>query len=174
MPRIVEHGMFGGEALLRIVKGSGFLRGELKSFERTDRFVLIQIRLGIVQSFNPIPRKHSGVLLRSAFRGCDHTAAALLERGNRAAASAGCIDDELPFSSDAITQRRQIRGGNIWSDQIELVFDAVVAAMADQHHHEIIIRLGLASHLAQHVRQARSSRIDCHPACRREHHSQKL
>ena len=93
-------------------------------------------------------------------------------RARGAAAGAGGVDDQLALGGHAITQRGQFLGGNIRAHEIELVFDAVERAVADENKHEIVFRLGLAGRWPSvSVRRARvvllaDQRVDMRVAAR--------
>ncbi len=154
--RIFENGVLGGQALLRVVKLGRAARRVAKGFERADRVVLVHIGFRIVQRLHPIAREDGGILLGAAFRGGDHGAAGLLKRGHRAAAGAGGIDDQLALGGNAVAESGEIRGGNIGARKIELVFEAVEGAVADQGEHEIVVRLGLLGDLLECIGEMRA------------------
>ena len=157
--RILEDGMFGRQALLRIVESGCFRRGILERLDRADRIVLVHVRCGVAERFDPIAGEYGGVFLGAAFRGCDHRAAGPVERRDGTSAGARGIHDQLALRRNAIAPGRQLRGGNVRAGEIEFVLDAVKGAVADQDQHEIVVGLGLAGNLGQRFFDMRAGGI---------------
>ena len=67
------------------------------------------------------------------------------------AARAGHVHDQLARAADAIEHRAQLDARHIGARQIDLVIVTVEAAVADQHQHERVVRLGFARHLRERI-----------------------
>ena len=102
--------------------------GVLERLERADRFVLVHVRRRIPQRFDPVPREHGRVLLRSALGCGDH---------RPARASSAAMEPPLELVVLTISCRRAAMSshscassarGDVRPHEIELVFDAVVAS----------------------------------------------
>ncbi len=153
---VFELGVFGGQALLGVVKRGGLAVGVAKGFERADRVVLVHVGFRIVQRLDPVAREDGGVLFGSALGCGDHGAAMPFERGHGASAGARGIDDQLALGGYAIAEGGEVRRGNVGAGKIEFVLDAVERAVADQGQDEIVIRLGLGGDLRERVGEMRA------------------
>ena len=101
-------GMLGGQPLLRIVEFRCLAVGVLKSFERADRFVLVQIRRRDRATLPPSSARRRWHFSR--FRSwCrrSHRGRGFSKRRNRAAARAGGVDDQLALRRQCDRTARQ-------------------------------------------------------------------
>src|SRR6185437_1922576 len=115
----------------------------LKRFQRTDGFVLIYVGPGILQRLDPVACEDGGVLFRAAFCRGDDRSTLPRQSGNGPTARARGVDDELSPRDDAITQLGETRGRDVRTREIEFVVGAVVAAVANEDQHEVIVGLRL-------------------------------
>lgn len=121
----IERGMFGGQALLRVVELLGFQFGEFKGFQRRDHFVLVEVCGRIAQGLHPIAGEYRCVLFRSGARCGNDGPVRFLESMHSAAAGAGHIDYELPASRNAVEQRAQLGSREVRARKIDFVIGAV-------------------------------------------------
>src|SRR6202034_1371220 len=99
---ILENSMLGREALLGFIESRRFCRGVVESLHRADGIILVSVRRGVAQRFDPIACKYGGVLLCASLRGRDHRPPWAVESRDRTAARARRIHDQLPLRRDAI------------------------------------------------------------------------
>ena len=133
--------MLGGQAFGGIERLGHLALRVTKSFQHGDRFVLVRIRRRLAQGFGPIAREYGGDLFRAGFGSGDHDAVGAPQKRDRAAARAGHDRHALARGGNAVEQRGQFRGSYIGAGNVELVIHAVIGAVADQHHHQSVIRL---------------------------------
>ena len=155
---VLEHRVLGRQALLRRVELGGLPIGVLERLERADRFVLVHVGGRILERLDPVAGEHRRVLLGAALGRGDHRAARPLEGGNGAAAGARRVDDQLTPGGDPVAQLGELCSRDVRADEIELVFDAVERAVADERQDEVVLGLGVVRDLSQDLRQTRPRR----------------
>ena len=136
--------VLGGQALLRVEEFGGLALRVMESFERARRIRSCRCRPPGRAALRPSSARRPWRSFRCPLLVAVITTRLGLRRNSiDPPLATGHVDHQLPRGRDAVQQRGQLRAGEVRTGNIELVVDAVVGAVADQHQHQGIGRLGL-------------------------------